>query len=322
MVKENLGLLIELIDQCQNECRHCYGVFGGSNSRSLKKEVVKGVIDQFNSMYKTGQVLLTGGEPTLHPDLPELLTYINQTNLDSNMIFTNGGRIASEERYIDMLVQSGLRNIGVGLFGLEDTHDWFTQRKGSFRDIIKTTDRSLENGVGVIWRIYPHQNNLDDLKELIDMGKEKGVSLSLIPFGLHGRAKKNYGLKLTPGKKGELIEKYPKIAGSLRYYSESELVTRIKGTCSVCLPIDFFFVDVDLDVYPCCHHEKNEEYKLGNLHHQKVEEVADSRPLIIDLIESVGFEGFASPSEENLSYSICEESCEACKKWIQDYKKQ
>ncbi len=93
-IKGNIGIGFDLIDDCNIRCRQCFY----SKSVQLVKmislkqmtEIVKKVSGKFSEMY------LLGGEPTLHPQLLEILK-LGSAHFSTVILVTNGLRLADEE---------------------------------------------------------------------------------------------------------------------------------------------------------------------------------------------------------------------------------
>jgi len=104
----NLGY-IQVTRQCNQRCRFC------SNppveaERTL--EEARALVDDLRRRGYDG-VILTGGEPTLEPALPEIVAYCQQVGLPPRLI-TNGTRLA-DAAYLDALVDAGLGHVHLSL---------------------------------------------------------------------------------------------------------------------------------------------------------------------------------------------------------------
>lgn len=72
-----------------------------------------------------------GGEPLLHPDLPQMIEHAVSLEL-SPYVTTNG--ILLRQR-IDALYQAGLRNINIGFYGTGARYDAYVQKKERFAQL-------------------------------------------------------------------------------------------------------------------------------------------------------------------------------------------
>jgi MoaA/NifB/PqqE/SkfB family radical SAM enzyme len=101
---------IQITRLCNQQCRFC------SNppaSRSLSIGKAKSLIDQFSRQGSEG-IILTGGEPTLHEGLPEIISYCRTKNISCRII-TNGQKLA-DRRYVRLLQASGLKHLNISIY--------------------------------------------------------------------------------------------------------------------------------------------------------------------------------------------------------------
>lgn len=95
--------VLEITDNCNLSCPMCY-----ADSRPGLKhktvEQVKRAIDALVRAEGRADVLqLSGGEPTTHPQLEEILAYAISQPIDYVMLNTNGIRLATDQKLVDLL---------------------------------------------------------------------------------------------------------------------------------------------------------------------------------------------------------------------------
>lgn len=105
----NLGY-IQIIRRCNHHCCFCSNPKTG-NIKSL--EEVQALLRDLVARNYAG-VILTGGEPTLHPDLPRICAYARQQGLQVRLI-TNGSR-GSDPQFMHELAQCGLEIVHVSVY--------------------------------------------------------------------------------------------------------------------------------------------------------------------------------------------------------------
>jgi MoaA/NifB/PqqE/SkfB family radical SAM enzyme len=131
----NIGYM-QVVRHCNQYCRFC------SNPETgyvLDLETAKREIDDFVARGYFG-VILTGGEPSLSPIIPEITTYARDKGLHVRMI-TNGSKIA-DKAVARRFVEAGLRHYHVSIHSSrEEVEDFLTGVKGSFGLAM----RALEN---------------------------------------------------------------------------------------------------------------------------------------------------------------------------------
>lgn len=112
--------------KCNNFCEWCY------TQRKLSCENMD-FIDAKNTVDKMKElgikrIVLIGGEPTLYPDLVELIKYITLKDIKVSMA-TNGRKLSDKE-YAKKIVESGINSINISLKGT--TEDEYLQHTKSF----------------------------------------------------------------------------------------------------------------------------------------------------------------------------------------------
>ncbi len=85
--------IIEITDDCNLHCPVCFA--GSESSFSLSLEKVKEMIDLFVEREENPEVLqISGGEPTLHPDILDILEYAGKKGILYPVLNTNGIKLA------------------------------------------------------------------------------------------------------------------------------------------------------------------------------------------------------------------------------------
>lgn len=98
--------LLEITQRCNMNCPICYADSGAGSDISIAEAKV--MIDRYVATEGTPEVLqISGGEPTLHPNLLEILELAKNSGLKAFLINTNGIRIAQDEEFVARLKQFG-----------------------------------------------------------------------------------------------------------------------------------------------------------------------------------------------------------------------
>jgi len=120
-------LVLYITEDCNLRCKHCF-VSAGKNNITLTLNKVKDYLYEYSTLKPEGKVLLTGGEPFLHPDINQIVEFGYKSKLKIS-INTNG----------TLLNREWLYRYGKMLHGLQISIDGFTpdvhdsiRGKGSF----------------------------------------------------------------------------------------------------------------------------------------------------------------------------------------------
>ena len=143
---------IQVIRRCNQRCRFCSNP---DTEALLPVAECVALLDDFRAR-SLGGVLLTGGEPTLHPDLPEVIGHAISRGIAPRVI-TNGQRL-SERAYLATLFDAGLRHVHLSLQShLADVQAALTGKADSLSRLTK----ALENlgALGVVTDINTTLNS-------------------------------------------------------------------------------------------------------------------------------------------------------------------
>ena len=100
-------ILLEVTKRCNLRCRFCFANGGTADSDPAMEELQYAVQ---NIVRQCGQPLLqlSGGEPTLRDDLPELVRFAKDAGCSYVQLNTNGIRLAEDPAYAQALAEAGL----------------------------------------------------------------------------------------------------------------------------------------------------------------------------------------------------------------------
>jgi radical SAM protein with 4Fe4S-binding SPASM domain len=150
--------------RCNLRCLHCYS---DSEAREYPGELTfeqcRGVIDDLAAFEVPG-VLLSGGEPLIHPRFFDIASYARERGLRLTLS-TNGTLIdADAARKIKAL---GFAYVGISLDGIGATHDYFRGRRGAFDKTVQAFRHCKAAGQKVGLRLTLSQNTIADLDGIL-----------------------------------------------------------------------------------------------------------------------------------------------------------
>ncbi len=138
--------LLEITDRCNLHCAFCFEDPAGKADPSL--EQVKRWIDGLTVPEKT-LLQLSGGEPTVREDLPEIVAYARQAGCKYVQLNSNGLRLAEEPDLVRKLAEAGLSFVFLQFDGVDDG----VYQKLRNRPLLDIKKRAIENcgrcGIGV-----------------------------------------------------------------------------------------------------------------------------------------------------------------------------
>jgi radical SAM protein with 4Fe4S-binding SPASM domain len=191
-------LLLHVTERCNLSCSHCYQGDPGASTDELDISVIAGLIDEFESMQGL-RLMVSGGEPLLHPDFWEINRLVAERDIRS-ILLTNGTRIDAATA-----ARLAFNEIQVSIDGIGPTHDQlrgpgtFDQAVRSLRDL-----RAARKEVSIATMI--HAGNIAEFKQLEEMVVELGArEWSIDQPSPTGRLADNPELLADAGEAGELL---------------------------------------------------------------------------------------------------------------------
>ena len=138
--------LLSVTDRCNMNCKFCFADHAGAKDPDI--ETVKKWIDDLTDPGKT-LLQLSGGEPTVRDDLPEIVAYARQAGCKYVQLNSNGLRLAQDEAFVQSLASAGLSFVFMQFDGVTD--DVYENLRR--RPMLEIKKQAIENcgryGIGV-----------------------------------------------------------------------------------------------------------------------------------------------------------------------------
>jgi pyruvate-formate lyase-activating enzyme len=157
-------IVIEVNQKCNISCQACY-----KNKSDYTKplNMIKDEIDFAAARRKLHVITLAGGEPVLHPDLPEIISYISTKGLTVHLL-SNG--FALNDELLRSYKKAGLNKIFLHVDSLQRRPD---VNKGSSEKEThplreKLIDKITRNGIRCGLALTLYQQNLSELPDIVD----------------------------------------------------------------------------------------------------------------------------------------------------------
>ena len=250
---------IEILQRCPNRCIYCSSHSNPQATHLIPFEIIKNVIDDAKNLgCKT--VCLSGGEPFLHPQILDIISYIAKQQLIC-YVYTSGIYMKDEvysslpNEYIEAIrgmVDKVIFNVEADSSALYD--QIMGTDVGGFDMMKKSINDCVSSGLVVETHVVPMQVNFKHLKSIFEMCYQLGVSkVSILRLVLQGRALENLSLVKLSGKDNREVTKLIKALnesykGKVRIglpYSDSNCRIYCKAAS------DKINVRYDGNVYPC-----------------------------------------------------------------------
>ncbi len=132
---------------CNLRCYFCYFLNRIDDAQHpehpfMSLEKAKEICHTLRHFYGNTAIDIQGGEPTIYPDILELVRYCHEIGLYPTLI-TNGIALANKEK-LQAFKDAGVRDFLVSLHGIGDVHDEVVCRKGAYEKIIAAIENMVE----------------------------------------------------------------------------------------------------------------------------------------------------------------------------------
>jgi MoaA/NifB/PqqE/SkfB family radical SAM enzyme len=135
---------------CNLRCYFCYFLNRISNAHHpehpfMDIQKAKDLCKTLREFYGNTAIDIQGGEPTIYPDILELISYCKEIGLYPTLI-TNGLHLA-KPGVLEQFRDAGVRDFLVSYHGIGDLHDQVVGKKGAYEKMDQAVRRMQELGV-------------------------------------------------------------------------------------------------------------------------------------------------------------------------------
>jgi uncharacterized protein len=315
---EKITVIAKGTNSCNLACKYCYAD-DSSEKGFMTDETLENMIEKTGDIHDNVDIIWHGGEPLLLPLKFYRKAVELQKKVDAkfkNSIQTNGTRVTNE---IFEFCKENNFGMGFSLDGPKELHDLTRPYKkggSSFDKTLKAVKKAKELGLGGGIIVVLNKFNISKLNEIYEFANENQINLKLNPLINAGKACSNMDdLGIGPIKYGEalvkLFDRWFEEDTSLRISPFNEylnsFLTGKPGECTYSKSCQERYIAIapDGEIYPCGRFDGVQEFYLGNINTDNLEEVlySDKRVHLQKRVERV--EG-CEPCEYN---SICNSGC-------------
>ncbi len=281
-----------MTNKCNFTCTYCSDHRGGKYPLLYKQGLKKDLTTQqgkklIKIMKESTAIYFCGGEPTLRPDLPELLEYSTKLNM-FNMINTNGsliGDLLLKPKYKKFLMQMDVIIISLDSLSIPQLSQIYQVKEGICYKVLRNilTLRILQNYVPfkLVANTVITKETIEECFSILDWCNDLNITFS--PVSANIGHEPDYELLNNPQYQ-KLVDKileraeqgYPMIA------SKNMLEKLLRKTDQICCsPIVFDHIDYNGELFwPCKAYPK--AIKINVLKYKNVKELHKAAKKIFD----------------------------------------
>jgi MoaA/NifB/PqqE/SkfB family radical SAM enzyme/glycosyltransferase involved in cell wall biosynthesis len=243
-----LTLLLLVNRGCNLRCRFC----------DLWEGKIRMPLDRATALFAeaakigTKTVVITGGEPLLHPELPAIVRAAKARGMGVN-ITTNGTIL---DRHYDTLVAAGVDSLSMSIDGLPETHDRLRGQDGAHARTWKALERVVREGkVGANVYFVVTRENVRELVTVWEQVRALGAGFDFWPVNdapdltltrPEDRAAWEEAVATIARADADVAARAHYYREALRYHAGEKAAMRCLGL------VDQYGVTYDGDLLPCC----------------------------------------------------------------------
>ncbi len=177
---------VRLTSYCNNRCTFCLDS-AAHNGTYVPRLLVRSQIIEGRRKGAT-RLILSGGEPTIHPNFIEFIKLGRQLGYRKIQTVTNG-RLFMYREFLEKCLNAGLTEITFSIHGHDaKVHDALVGVPGAFDEEVQGLKNALADGRPIVnIDVCLNKGNIKGLPKLLDRFMELGVRefdlLHIIPFG-------------------------------------------------------------------------------------------------------------------------------------------
>ena len=180
--QQSCCVLLEVTSRCDLACPVCYASASRHGADASLAEI-GGWLDTLAESGGRVHIQLSGGEPTVRDDLPEIVALVRSRGFEFVQLNTNGVRIAREPDYLAALSRAGLDCVFLQFDGVGD--DVYQRLRGAKLMRLKT--QAIRNcgqaGIGVVLTptLVPGVN-VDQIGAIVDFAIAETPAVRAVHF--------------------------------------------------------------------------------------------------------------------------------------------
>lgn len=144
------SVLLEVTDRCNLQCAVCFADSGRKDSVDTSLDRITWLLERAMAAAGPCNLQLSGGEPTLRDDLPEIVAAARRIGFSFIQLNTNGLRLAADGNYAARLRSAGLSAVFLQFDGVDDGIYRTLRGRPLLEQKLRAVRHAGEAGLGVI----------------------------------------------------------------------------------------------------------------------------------------------------------------------------
>ncbi len=178
---------VRLTRACNNSCLFCLDA-DVQDGKFLSEDEIKSDIKRGIEEYNAERLILSGGEPTIHPKFLDFISYGKSLGYKEIQTITNG-RMFAYANFANKALACGLTEATISIHGhTPELHNELCRIPGAFEQAVRGLKNLLKNGncivsVDVVLNKKNYMFIYDFIKYFFKLGITEFDLLQIVPFG-------------------------------------------------------------------------------------------------------------------------------------------
>ncbi|MFH1114367.1 MAG: radical SAM protein [Pseudomonadota bacterium] len=142
--------LLDVTQRCDRGCEYCFADARSEGTPDPDFTAIRSWYETLLGMGHSSNIQLSGGEPTLRDDLPEIVEMGRSMGFQFIQLNTNGLRLARDPAFVERLKEAGLGSVFLQFDGINDEVYSRVRRGRLFRTKVDALNNCRRNELGVI----------------------------------------------------------------------------------------------------------------------------------------------------------------------------
>lgn len=171
MYQKSLTLAVDMCG-CPNRCKHCW--LGHMPNGQMDKNSDVWIVDFFRPYFNKITYYSWLREPDFCNDYKERWEKDIRLSVNSKpqrFELASFWRIVRDSEYVKFLKDTGVKQVQLTFFGMEELTDKYIGRKGVFQELLRATEILIENCITPRWQVFINEENKNEIVELFHLAE-------------------------------------------------------------------------------------------------------------------------------------------------------
>ena len=215
--RQATNIFFHILTGCNLNCRHCYINPVQHGHQTLSLSTIQRWLNAFRDEAAQANLVLLGGEPTLHPDLAAAVKYSRRMGFKSVTIDTNGYLF---HNILELVSPQEVDFFSFSLDGATAQTNDRIRGEGSYEACLDGIRRAVKSGFEISMIYTVSKANLHELEAMVPLARELEIRRFFIQvLGLRGNPAKEKteetGGLISPVSYNEWLQRIPAVARKL-----------------------------------------------------------------------------------------------------------